>query len=337
MAKSKRILVTGGTGFLGSALVKRLIHEGHRVRVLDNNVRGRLRRLEDVSGEFEFIKGDIRRLDVVQRAARKTDVVFHLAAINGTEFFYSHPDLVLDVGVKGMMNVIDACRKEDVGEIMLASSSEVYQRPPLIPTHENVPLVVPDPLNPRFSYGASKIISEVLLLNFGRSHFERVCIFRPHNVYGPDMGGEHVLPQFILRMSDLVKSKKTGRIQFSIQGSGKETRAFTFVDDFISGLMTILKKGKHLQIYNIGSEEEVSIRKVVQLVAEYFERDVTIVTGKLTPGSTLRRCPNIQKLKKLGFRNQYSLKKGLPVLAKWYVENSDKAFTYLKGMHRSDN
>ena len=101
---------------------------------------------------------------------------------------------------KGMINVIDACRAHGVGRLMLASSSEVYQTPPQVPTDESAPLVVPDPLNPRYSYGGGKIISELMAINYGRKFFERVLIFRPHNVYGPDMGCEHVIPQFALRL-----------------------------------------------------------------------------------------------------------------------------------------
>ena len=95
-----------------------------------------------------------------------------------------------------MISVLDACRHHGIRELVLASSSEVYQTPPGIPTPENVPLSVPDPLNPRYSYGGGKIICELMAINYGRQGFDRVLIFRPHNVYGPDMGWEHVLPQF---------------------------------------------------------------------------------------------------------------------------------------------
>ena len=106
-----RILVTGGSGFIGSALVKALLRAGCSVRVLDDNSRGAPRRLADVANDIEFIAGDIRDAAAVEAAARGMDEVHHLAFVNGTEFFYSAPELVLDVGVKGMVNVIDACRK----------------------------------------------------------------------------------------------------------------------------------------------------------------------------------------------------------------------------------
>jgi nucleoside-diphosphate-sugar epimerase len=115
-----RILVTGGSGFIGSGLVKALVHAGHRVRVLDDNSRGSPRRLSDVTKDIEFIAGDIRDATAVTKAVQGMDEVHHLAFINGTEFFYTQPDLVLDVGVRGMINVIDACRQNKVGNLILA-------------------------------------------------------------------------------------------------------------------------------------------------------------------------------------------------------------------------
>ena len=146
----RRVLVTGGSGFIGSALVKRLVANGCAVRVFDDNSRGAARRLAEVEHDIDMRVGDIRDASAVSAAVQGVEEVHHLAYVNGTQFFYSDPDLVLDVGVKGMINVIDACRRHGVGTLLLASSSEVYQTPPKIPTDETVPLVVPDPLNPRY-------------------------------------------------------------------------------------------------------------------------------------------------------------------------------------------
>ena len=107
----KRVLVTGGTGFIGAALVRRLVGDGHRVRVLDNDSRGSASRLDDIADDFEKISGDVRDAGTVEKAARGMGSVCHLAFVNGTEFFYQKPELVLDVGVKGMINVLDACIK----------------------------------------------------------------------------------------------------------------------------------------------------------------------------------------------------------------------------------
>jgi nucleoside-diphosphate-sugar epimerase len=242
--------------------------------------------------------------------------------VNGTQFFYQNPDLVLEVGVKGIINVMDSCIKHGVKELILASSSEVYQTPSTIPTDEKVSMSIPDPLNPRYSYGGGKIISELMTINYGRKYFERAMIFRPHNVYGPDMGWEHVIPQFVVRMKELCKDKKGKQVKFPIQGTGKETRAFVFIDDFIDGLMLIIEKGEHMGIYNIGTLEEISIEKVAIEVGKYFGKEIIIIPGELAKGSTLRRCPDITKLKNLGYKPKIPFKEGLKITAKWYDENA---------------
>lgn len=322
---ARRILVTGGSGFIGSALVKSLLRSGDRVRVLDDNSRGRPRRLADVEKDIEFIAGDIRDADAVEKATAGIDEVHHLAFVNGTEFFYSAPDLVLDVGVRGMINVIDACRKHGIGDLVLASSSEVYQTPPKVPTDETAPLSIPDPLNPRYSYGGGKLISELMAINFGRKHFKRVLIFRPHNVYGPDMGWEHVIPQFAMRLHRATHLQPGGKIKFEIQGSGRETRAFCHVDDLVAGVMVMREKGEHLGIYHIGTGEEVSIADLAQRIAAHAKREIELVTGKLAEGGTLRRCPDISKLARLGYKPRVPLSDGLKPTLDWYWRNAEIA------------
>lgn len=323
---TRRILITGGTGFIGAGAVRRLVAKGHEVRVFDNNSRGALRRLADMGGEYEMVEGDIRDAAAVQRAAAGCTQVLHLAYVNGTEFFYSQPELVLDVGVRGMLNVLDACRACGIRDLILASSSEVYQTPGRVPTDERVPLVVPDPLNPRYSYGGGKIICELMALNYGRTQFDRVVIFRPHNVYGPDMGWEHVLPQFALRMANLHAETAAGSpLRFAIQGDGSETRAFNYIEDFLDGLELVIERGEHLGIYHIGSREEVAIADVARRVGQWFERDVQIQAGPLQAGGTPRRCPDIGKLAALGYSPRVPLTEGLPSLINWYVANSHLA------------
>lgn len=316
-------LVTGGSGFIGCALVERLVEGGHTVRVLDDNSRGSAKRLEKVMDRIEFVEGDIRDPAAVESACQGIERVVHLAFVNGTEFFYSKPELVLEVGVKGMMNVLDACKTHGIKEIFLASSNEVYQTPPEIPTKEDAPFSVPDPLNPRYSYGGGKIISELLTLNYGRKFFSRAVVFRPFNVYGPDMGWEHVIPQFIVRMKQLTEGTE-GTVKFPIQGSGKEARAFTYIDDFVDGLMIVLEKGKHMGIYHIGSMDEIAIADVARTVGSCFGREVEIVPGELKKGGTLRRCPDTTKVQALGFLPKVSLKEGLKRTVEWYTEHADE-------------
>ena len=320
--KNRAFLVTGGTGFIGSALVKALAQRGARVRSFDNQWRGARSRLSDAGPGVELVTGDIRDAAAVREAAAGVDCVCHLAYINGTEYFYSKPELVLDVAIRGMLNVLDACRAQGVGDLVLASSSEVYENPLVIPTDEHVPLSVPDVLNPRYSYGGGKIACELLAVNFGRVGFDRVVIFRPHNAYGPDMGREHVVPQFVLRMKRCCR-ESDGPVRFPIQGSGAETRAYVYITDLIDGVLRVIERGEHLGIYHIGTDQEVTVERLAREVGHCFGRPVEVVAGPLLPGSTLRRCPDITKMRGLGFRPAVSLERGLAETVAWYVNQPE--------------
>jgi nucleoside-diphosphate-sugar epimerase len=319
-----RFLVTGGTGFIGSALVRGLLSRGAMVRSLDNDARGARSRLEaelaSSAGRLELVAGDIRDPAVVRRAAEGMTSVIHLAYINGTEFFYSKPDLVLEVAVKGMMNVLDACQETGIRDLVLASSSEVYQTPPAVPTDESAPLSVPDVLNPRYSYGGGKIISELLAINYGRTRFDRVTIFRPHNCYGPDMGQEHVIPQLARRLGEILASTPQGPVTLPIQGTGQETRAFVYVDDLVDGVLRIIEAGKHLEIYHVGTDQEVTVAELVEAMGRCVGREVRPQPGRLQPGGTHRRCPDIRKLKALGYVPRVTLEQGLGLTVPWYLE-----------------
>lgn len=316
----KRYLLTGGAGFLGNALVTRLINSGSKVVILDNESRRSIERLKSKKVGVTFIKGDIRDPKIVNDACKNVDSVIHLAYINGTEFFYSIPEKVIEVGVKGMIHVLDACIKHGVKEIVLLSSSEVYNNPSVIPTPEKVPLIIPDTSNPRFSYAGGKIISELMTLYYGKKYFKRAMIVRPHNVYGPNMGREHVIAQFIIRMGDL--RKKSNNFIFPLQGTGHETRSFIYIDDFTDAFMALLKKGKHLETYNIGTMNEASIEHVASLIAELLSVTIKIRPGKLLAGSPIRRCPDTRKIQKLGFKPKITLKEGLKSSVDWYLNKT---------------
>ena len=305
MKKRKKFLVTGGTGFIGSNICRLLIKKGHKVLVFDNNQRGAFKKIKDLKNRIHFINADIRNRDKVFNAIKKSDAVIHLAYVNGTKFFYTKPDLVLDIAVKGLTNIIDGCIKFKVKELYLASSSEVYQTPNKVPTDEKEMLKIPDIFNPRYSYGGGKILTELVGINYGKKFFKKLIIFRPHNVYGKDMGNEHVIPEFITRLSKF-KSKK-----FKIQGNGLEIRSFIHIDDFISAFDLIIQKAKHLNIYNIGTQEKCKIRNLAHMIAAIFKKKIVIKKGLLKQGSTKIRIPDISKIKKLGFKQKIFLKEGL--------------------------
>jgi nucleoside-diphosphate-sugar epimerase len=313
----QRFLVTGGTGFIGSAIVKYLVKNNYLVTVIDNNERGKISRLKEVYKKIKYINADIRDIKKVNAACKNIDSVIHLAYINGTEFFYSKPELILDIATKGISNILDASIINKVKNFYLASSSEVYQSPEVIPTPENVPLVVPDLKNPRFSYGGGKIISELMAYHFGKKYFKKVIIFRPHNIYGPDMGNEHVLPQLIAKIKENIKIHKRF---IKIQGSGNETRAFTHIEDFIKSFDCILKKGKHLEVYNIGTAEEIKIIDVVNIILKELNLSFKIKKSKILKGSTLKRCPDIKKISKLGFKQKINFRNGIKDLIKFHFK-----------------
>ena len=319
--KKKRFLVTGGTGFIGSNICKYLVKQNYPVKIYDNNSRGEIKKIANIKNKVKFIKGDIRDKKLLSKSLRKTDAVIHLAYVNGTKYFYSNPVKVLEIAVKGIINVIDGCIKNKIKELYLASSSEVYQTPQIVPTDESIGLSIPDPLNPRYSYGGGKLISELMLINYAPRHFDKSIIIRPHNVYGPDMGWEHVIPQFALRMRGLLK-KESGSLPFPIQGSGQESRSFVFIDDFIDGMLLAMEKGTQQDIYHVGTSDEITIQYLAERIGNYYSRQVTIIPGELSKGGTSRRCPSINKLKNIGFHPKTKLDDGLATTVEWYDANA---------------
>ena len=144
---------------------------------------------------------------------------------------------------------------------------------------------MPDVQNPRYSYGAGKLISEVMAVNFGRKYFERVLIFRPHNVYGPDMGWRACHPATgAAPASALTKRQPSGRLRFEIQGTGQETRSFCFIDDLVAGVMVMREKGEHLGVYHVGTTEEIAIADLARRIAAHAKREIELVPGPCAAG-----------------------------------------------------
>lgn len=242
---------------------------------------------------------DPRRLMIFLEGA---DAVFHLAAKTvTTTTFYAQPEEVMSVGIEGTATVLRCAKEAGVKDFILASSAEVYGEPLTIPTPETESLKIPDPLNPRFSYAASKIAAEMMVLH--ATGFERVQVFRPHNVYASDSKPGHVIPDFIAQA-------RTGPIR--INGSGFETRSFCHVDDVIRGILLMWEKGES-GIYHIGNDRETSMLGLAWLIRDgEVERDL----GALASGSPKRRLPDLTKMRALGYEPQIKLREGLkPLIA----------------------
>jgi UDP-glucose 4-epimerase len=325
-----RVLVTGGAGFIGSALCNRMAADGHDVLALDNGSRHGLHK-----PNCPLFERDIRdKLLVGSDSSWLTpnpfarDSVWHLAAVNGTASFYSRPADVLDVQIRGTQNVIDACVRHGVKELILFSSSEVYQTPPVIPTPEDVPLSIPDITNPRYSYAVAKLASEAMAFH---SPIERVLIVRPHNAFGPAMGFDHVIPQFIMRAA---RTPDNGTFEIR----GQSTRSFIYIDDFTDAMMAIWKnvsarEGKVREIFHVGTEEQVSMSALAGYVSDIMgKKGPQYPRGwayrfKTVPGpvgGTRSRCPSVAKLMELGWSPKVTLLEGLRRTVEAYVTKKDE-------------
>jgi len=316
-----RILVTGGAGFIGSALCARLAQAGHEVRVLDDMSRGNPERLRGV--RCTVFHGDVRNADDVLTAMHGCDTVAHLAYLQGTQTFYAEPRAVLDVALRGILNILRGCEVTGTSDLLLVSSSEAYQVADQVPTPETVPLSVPDPMNARYSYGGGKIASELAVLAWQRAGvLDRAIIARPHNIYGPDMGREHVLPEFCIRMNRLTAEQPEGVIDFPIQGTGQETRSFCYIDDATDQLALLLAHA-HTGIWNVGTMDEWSIEDVAYAVGHCYGRQVKIIPGRLPQGSPPRRLPDMAKTRDLAGAQLAVTPwdEGLAATVAWYREH----------------
>jgi nucleoside-diphosphate-sugar epimerase len=309
----RRILVTGGLGFIGSHLVQALVRQGHAVTVLDDASRGHLENADEVRGAVTLIDGSVCDRDAVDAACRGQELVAHLAAVQGTGTFYREPWRVLEVNVTGTLNVLRACGAHGVRRVFFSSSSEVYGTPSAFPVPEAAPLSVPDPLNPRYSYGGSKIAGELLTIHAAARQGFAYTIVRYHNVYGPRMGWDHVIPQFISRL-------ERGE-PFTVQGDGEQTRAFCYIEDAVDGSLRALfdPRGAN-EIFNIGNpEREWTINELIALLAEISGKTIRPIYTPFPGEGTRRRLPDIAKAgSRLGFVPRVTLAEGLRETHAWY-------------------
>jgi NAD dependent epimerase/dehydratase len=323
---NKKILVTGADGFIGSHLVERLVADGHDVRAfVYYNSFGSRGWLDTLPAEFncnlDVFAGDIRDPHGVRTAVTGCDIVFHLAALIGIPYSYHSPDTYVDTNVKGTLNVVQACRELGVSKIVQTSTSEVYGTAQFVPITEEHPIVGQSP------YAATKIAADQLAMSFYYSFETPVAIARPFNTYGPRQSARAVIPTII---SQLAAGKR--KIQL---GDLTPTRDFNFVSDTVNGFISIAASDKSCgEIINIGSNHEISIGDLVDLIADIMNVDVELERdqARLRPeNSEVQRllADNNKALKLLGWRPEYSdrqgLRKGLSETVDWFrkAENLD--------------
>jgi len=303
------ILVTGGAGFIGRHLCQRLRNQGEEVLVVDDFSRSkRPDNCDDRTIDYDIrdYEGLEDKLVAANRRGRFFDEVIHLAAVNGTKNFYEQPAWVLQVAIQGILNIESICHKFGVRKFVLMSSSEVC-RAQSVDCDEGIPLVIPDPYNPRYSYSAGKIVSEMVCLH--SPQFDRLVIVRPFNIYGPGMSLGHVIPDIIEQFK---QDDSREPIEIRLIGSGEETRSFCYIDDFIDGLMIARERGEHRGIYNIGNPQETSIKHLAEMIGAISGKNFNLEFGNSwREGDLPRRRPDISKLAALGYEPKTTLRNGL--------------------------
>lgn len=304
---TKRILVTGAAGFIGSSLCERLVLDGHRVVAVDNLFRGQRKHLSALEGvtEFHFIEGDVRDESVL--SACETffggfDLVHHLAAINGTRWFHEAAREVIDVNINATLSTLAAAERWNA-RYVFASSPEAFGEEETMPLNERSPTTFSSAHeHQRHSYGGSKYLGEVALQHAVAAGLD-ARIVRPFNAYGSRLLGD-AYGQVIGMMFQAVSSKQP----IQVHGDGSQTRCFTHIDDIVEGFILAgeldvgLIQGKSLSgcSFNIGSTEEVSIAELARWIKVTVEdMDLEVINAEGYHGDSKRRVPDCTSAEQL--------------------------------------
>jgi UDP-glucuronate decarboxylase len=315
-----RILVLGGAGFIGGHLAARLAAEGHALTLVDDLSRGR----HDAAIEalvarpnVSLMQADLTKAGALDALPREWEQVYMLAAVVGVRNVETDPARVVRVNTLSLLHLLDWMPGR--GEVLFfASTSETYAwgvaagHVP-VPTPESVPLGVPDVAAPRFAYAASKMLGEAAVIHTARARGLRAVIGRFHNVYGPRMGTDHVIPELSLRAL-------RREDPFRVFGP-EQRRAFCHVSDAVEAMTRLLAaEAAWGQVVNIGNDaEETPIADLVALVLRTARFAPTVEARPAPAGSVARRCPDIERLRALtGFAPKVGLEAGVAETFDWY-------------------
>jgi dTDP-glucose 4,6-dehydratase len=317
----QKILVTGSEGFIGSHLVEKLVQEGALVKafVLYNsfNSWGWLDTLRsEIKTEIEVVTGDVRDAVSVHSAIKDCYQVYHLAALVGIPYSYESPGSFVETNVTGTLNVVQAALDCGLSKVIHTSTSETYG------TAQYVPIDEEHPLRGQSPYAASKIAADQIAYSFYCSFDLPVAIVRPFNTYGPRQSARAVISTIISQIS-------SGKTEISI-GDTRPTRDFSYVLDTIEGFLSVAESPKAVgQTINLGSNFEISIGDLVQLIAEVMRRDVKLVqdSSRLRPQNSevMRLWADNKKVFELTtwqpkFAGREGLARGLKLTADWFSD-----------------
>jgi nucleoside-diphosphate-sugar epimerase len=306
--KNRRVLVTGGAGFIGSHLVSRLLGKGYCVVVLDNLSSGKMENLAGVVDEpsFEFVRGDIRDREVVRKALVGVDAVAHLAALIDVSASVADPFPTHDVNVNGTLNVLHEVAKCRVGKFVLASSTAVYGDVKELPVVESAVL---QPLSP---YAASKAACEAYCCAFSGCFGVDTVRLRFFNVYGP----RNEKNPYSGVISKFIRAALDGEV-LKVEGDGEQTRDFVFVDDVVSAIVLGLEsQNVGGEVFNVCTGEPISINGLVDAVGVAVGKELRVVHGPARLGDIRHSYGDgFKARRKLGFRSSTSLECGLKLLS----------------------
>ncbi len=299
-----KVLVIGGTGFIGSNLCGKLVEEGHEVRILDNFYLGNMKNIESIKDKVEVINGDIRNYDAVDKATKGMDIVFNQAAASSSPMFLENLRDAVAVNVDGFINVLNACKANGVKKLIYASTSSLYgnSTPPL---REDVKIV---PVN---FYASTKLLNEHLAIIFSKEHELETIGFRYMSIYGPHESFKTVYANMA---SQFLWEMKQGK-QPILYGDGTQTRDFTFVADVVNASILVMNSKKDLsgQIFNIGTGKETSLNELVVILNKILG---TKIKPKYVPNPIKNyintQLGDVSKLKEtVGYEPRYTLEEGL--------------------------
>ncbi|RBQ16205.1 epimerase [Spongiactinospora rosea] len=313
-----KVLVLGGAGFIGLHLTRRLVEGGHDVTVVDDFSRGaRDTALAELAGRIDLRSADLTDPAAYAAIERGWDQIHMLAAVVGVRNVVSEPTRVIRVNTLALLNLLEWI---GAGErLFFASTSEVYAGGVSagvvpVPTPETVPLMIEDVAAARFTYAMSKMLGEAAVLHAARAKGFPAVVGRFHNVYGPRMGADHVIPELSLRAT-------RGEDPFLLYGAD-QSRAFCYVDDAVEAVLRLMDApGAAGQIVHIGNDAETNIGDLAKLVLQIAGHTPAIRHVPAPPGSVARRCPDLSRLRALtGHEPRVSLEEGVRRTFAWYRE-----------------
>ena len=314
--KNKRVLVTGGLGFIGSHLTSKLLEAGATVSILDNVSNPSSERGERLRKDIEVIQGECKDPIAAKLACDEKDVVMHLAAkVAGVSYNQTHKGSMLSENLLIQTVMMDAAQKAGVDRFLAVSSAVVYPADAIIPTPESEGFRG-EPDEPNAGYGWAKRVNELLSRYYHEEFDMGVTVVRPYNCYGP---GDHFFPTPTHVVPSLIKRVVDGEDPVVVWGSGSQTRAFLYVEDLAAGMMLATEKYAVADPVNLGSDQEVTMKQLVETIIRVSGKSPHIVYDTSKPdGSPRRNSDNTKAKEVLGFVAGTSLAEGLKRTIEWY-------------------